>query len=216
MAVGGASKHQCTSYTARRSSSRHHYPGHHGLSADFDCALGVTAQHTACGCCMLHFLTQVLLLLLLLQDIALLQDLLERLPTKESCEVAALWDALQVARHDCEVMAARGVRVTRDISRDWQETVSDLIDRVVAQDTELGQLRQQGKAAQASLGMEDQVVRLRRQRDSLLGDKQELSRILAASQEATRQAHREAAAAKVGNRARLQVNNSSSRDGNIL
>jgi hypothetical protein len=57
--------------------------------------------------------------------------------------VLALWDALMVARHDCEVMAARGVRVSRDISRDWQETVSDLIDRVVAQDNELGQLRQQ-------------------------------------------------------------------------
>ncbi len=32
----------------------------------------------------------------------------------------ALWDALMTARHDCEVMAARGVRVVKDVSRDWQ------------------------------------------------------------------------------------------------
>jgi hypothetical protein len=79
----------------------------------------------------------------LLQELSNLHDLLSRLPERECGEVLALWDALMVARHDCEVMAARGVRVSRDISRDWQETVSDLIDRVVAQDNELGQLRQQ-------------------------------------------------------------------------
>lgn len=84
-----------------------------------------------------------LLLLLLPQELSSLHDLLSRLPQRECGEVLALWDALMVARHDCEVMAARGVRVSRDISRDWQETVSDLIDRVVAQDNELGQLRQQ-------------------------------------------------------------------------
>lgn len=77
------------------------------------------------------------------QELSNFHDLLSRLPERECGEVMALWDALMVARHDCEVMAARGVRVSRDISRDWQETVSDLIDRVVTQDNELGQLRQQ-------------------------------------------------------------------------
>lgn len=86
-----------------------------------------------------------------------------RLPVSESTEVLALWDALLVARHDCEVMAARGVRVSRDISRDWQETVSDLIDRVVAQDQEIAQLRQQVRAQgqlQAAAGVERWVVML--------------------------------------------------------
>jgi hypothetical protein len=32
----------------------------------------------------------------------------------------AIWNALMTARHDCEVMAARGVRVVKDVSRDWQ------------------------------------------------------------------------------------------------
>jgi hypothetical protein len=62
-----------------------------------------------------------------------------------------MWNALLTARRDCEAMAARGVRISRDISRDWQETVSDLIDRVVAQDSELGQLRLQVRMSRSSL-----------------------------------------------------------------
>ncbi|WIA32056.1 hypothetical protein OEZ86_002908 [Tetradesmus obliquus] len=147
------------------------------------------------------------------RELSSLHDLLSRLPQRECSEVLALWDALMVARHDCEVMAARGVRVSRDISRDWQETVSDLIDRVVAQDNELGQLRQQLKATQAAAaaaaasspaagsaaGMEElhaQVVRLKRQRDKLTRDQQELSRALGEAQEAAALARQEAAAAK--------------------
>lgn len=72
-----------------------------------------------------------------------MQALLDRLQPSDAAQVRDIWDALLTARRDCEAMAARGVRVSRDISRDWQETVSDLIDRVVAQDNELGQLRQQ-------------------------------------------------------------------------
>jgi hypothetical protein len=71
------------------------------------------------------------------------QALLGRLPQPDAQQVQGIWDALLIARRDCEAMAARGVRVSRDISRDWQETVSDLIDRVVAQDSELAQLRHQ-------------------------------------------------------------------------
>lgn len=77
------------------------------------------------------------------QEVHEFQALLSRLPAREHAAVSSLWDALLVARHDCEVMAARGVRVSRDISRDWQETVADLIDRVVAQDQDLAQLKQQ-------------------------------------------------------------------------
>lgn len=72
-----------------------------------------------------------------------MRELLSRLKEDDAAQVQDIWDALLMARRDCEAMAARGVRVSRDISRDWQETVSDLIDRVVAQDSELGQLRQQ-------------------------------------------------------------------------
>lgn len=72
-----------------------------------------------------------------------INDLLQRLPECDAAEVSKIWSALLVARHDCEAMAARGVRIARDVSRDWQETVSDLIDRVVAQDNEIGQLKQQ-------------------------------------------------------------------------
>lgn len=78
-----------------------------------------------------------------MQDVAAVRELLSRLQEDDAAQVQDIWDALLMARRDCEAMAARGVRVSRDISRDWQETVSDLIDRVVAQDTELGQLRQQ-------------------------------------------------------------------------
>ncbi|KAF6252424.1 hypothetical protein COO60DRAFT_1553035 [Scenedesmus sp. NREL 46B-D3] len=160
------------------------------------------------------------------KELSNLHDLLSRLPERECGEVLALWDALMVARHDCEVMAARGVRVSRDLSRDWQETVSNLIDRVVAQDSELGQLRQQLKATQAAAaaaaatsspapgsvaGMEElhaQVVRLKRQRDRFMRDQQELSRALAEAQEAAALARHEAAAAKdkhaaLGARARV-------------
>lgn len=72
-----------------------------------------------------------------------MKALLAHLPPAAAEEVSALWDALLTARRNCEAMAARGVRVSRDLSRDWQETVSDLIDRVVTQDQELTQLRQQ-------------------------------------------------------------------------
>lgn len=78
--------------------------------------------------------------------------LVSRLPPADAAQVQGIWDALLTARRDCEAMAARGVRVSRDISRDWQETVSDLIDRVVAQDSELGQLRQQVGGACADMG----------------------------------------------------------------
>lgn len=85
-------------------------------------------------------------------------------------------------------MAARGVRVSRDVSRDWQETVSDLIDRVVAQDNEITDLKSQLKQAQAAAAqaaaaagaagaMEElhaQVARLRRHRDRLAKDNQDL------------------------------------------
>lgn len=79
----------------------------------------------------------------MLQQVAAVKALLCRLGPEEAEQVQGIFDALLMARRDCEAMAARGVRVSRDISRDWQETVSDLIDRVVAQDSELGQLRQQ-------------------------------------------------------------------------
>jgi hypothetical protein len=81
------------------------------------------------------------------------QALLSRLPPADAAQVQDIWDALLTARRDCEAMAARGVRVSRDISRDWQETVSDLIDRVVAQDSELGTLRQQvdGRTGRAKM-----------------------------------------------------------------
>ena len=71
------------------------------------------------------------------------QDLLSSLPEAERRKVADIWNALLAARRDCEAMAARGVRVSRDVSRDWQETVSDLIDRVVTQDSEIANLKQQ-------------------------------------------------------------------------
>ncbi|KAF8071108.1 BRF1 [Scenedesmus sp. PABB004] len=132
--------------------------------------------------------------------------LLQRLPECEGREVAGLWEALLAARRDCEMMAARGVRVSRDISRDWQETVSDLIDRVVTQDGELAQLRSQLKAAQAAApaapgapGVEEllaHVARLRRQRDRLSREQQELGRALAAGQDAAQMAALEAAAAR--------------------
>lgn len=123
-----------------------------------------------------------------------MKGLLGRLPEAEAAQVLGLWDALLVARRDCEAMAARGVRVSRDISRDWQDTVSDLIDRVVAQDAELAQLRAQVKLAQyaaannrssqsstrsSSSGptpaasveeLHGQVVRLKRHRDRLTRD----------------------------------------------
>jgi hypothetical protein len=76
------------------------------------------------------------------QELAVLRALMLRLPRDEAHHVQLLWDAFLTARRDCEAMAARGVRVSRDVSRDWQETVSDLIDRVVAQDAELGEMRQ--------------------------------------------------------------------------
>jgi len=76
-----------------------------------------------------------------LQELAGVKDLLDGLPPREACQVAALWDALLEAQRNCELMAARGVRISRDISKDWQETVADLIDRVVLQDKELVQLR---------------------------------------------------------------------------
>ncbi len=72
-----------------------------------------------------------------------MRQLLGRLPQADSAAVSRIWDARLLARHDCEAMAARGVRVARDVSRDWQETVSDLIDRVVAQDNEINALKQQ-------------------------------------------------------------------------
>jgi hypothetical protein len=71
------------------------------------------------------------------------QDLLARLQPSDAVEVSRIWDALLVAQRDAEMLASRGVRIARDISRDWQETVSDLIDRVVTQDGELGTLRAQ-------------------------------------------------------------------------
>jgi hypothetical protein len=86
-----------------------------------------------------------------MQDNAAVQDLLARLAPRDAEQVSEMWDSLLVARRDCEAMAARGVRISRDISRDWQETVSDLIDRVVAQDSELGQLRLQVREGQSSL-----------------------------------------------------------------
>jgi hypothetical protein len=86
-----------------------------------------------------------------LQDNAAVQELLARLVPTDAEQVAEMWDALLTARRDCEAMAARGVRISRDISRDWQETVSDLIDRVVAQDSELGQLRLQVRKGQSTL-----------------------------------------------------------------
>ena len=82
-----------------------------------------------------------------LQDVLAVCGLLSRLSPRDASQVKDIWDSLLMARRDCEAMAARGVRVSRDISRDWQETVSDLIDRVVAQDNELGQLRQQVSAS---------------------------------------------------------------------
>jgi hypothetical protein len=83
------------------------------------------------------------LLLLWIQELLHVQELLSSLPDPERQKVADIWDALLMARHDCEAMAARGVRVSRDVSRDWQETVSDLIDRVVTQDNEIANLKQQ-------------------------------------------------------------------------
>jgi NADH:ubiquinone oxidoreductase subunit D len=94
----------------------------------------------------LHLLLLRCVCILYLQDAAAVQALLARLPSADAAHVQDIWDALLTARRDCEAMAARGVRVSRDISRDWQETVSDLIDRVVAQDSELAQLRQQVRA----------------------------------------------------------------------
>lgn len=88
-----------------------------------------------------------------LQDAAAIQALLVRLSSSDAAQVQDIWDALLTARRDCEAMAARGVRVSRDISRDWQETVSDLIDRVVAQDSELAQLRQQVCARGVGAGL---------------------------------------------------------------
>lgn len=81
-----------------------------------------------------------------------MSSLLSRLQQPEASEVAALWDALLIARRDCEAMASRGVRVARDVSRDWQETVSDLIDRVVAQDGEICGLKQQVSRGAGSRG----------------------------------------------------------------
>lgn len=78
-----------------------------------------------------------------LQEVGAVQALLARLSPEDAAQVQSIWDKLLVARKDCEALAARGVRISRDISRDWQETVSDLIDRVVAQDGELAQLKQQ-------------------------------------------------------------------------
>lgn len=82
-----------------------------------------------------------------------MQALLDRLSQPDAQQVQGIWDALLIARRDCEAMAARGVRVSRDISRDWQETVSDLIDRVVAQDSELAQLRQQVRTGWRVFGL---------------------------------------------------------------
>jgi hypothetical protein len=77
------------------------------------------------------------------QERAVAEALIARLPPREAAAVAAMWAALLTARRDAEAVAARGVRVARDVSRDWQETVSELIDRVVAQDAELAVLRAQ-------------------------------------------------------------------------
>eukprot|EP00775_Hariotina_reticulata_P005223 gene5223-5460_t len=134
------------------------------------------------------------------QELTGLKNLLDRLPQREACEVLAIWDALLKARRNCEMMAARGVRISRDISKDWQETVSDLIDRVVLQDKELVQLRFQVQAAKqlssmatssgltlANLaGVEElqlQIVRLKRQRDKLVQDQQDVNQMLLATQQ---------------------------------
>lgn len=63
--------------------------------------------------------------------------------------IQALWAQLRACRRDCEAMAARGVRVARDVSRDWQETASGLIDRVVQQDADLARVRSERAAAEA-------------------------------------------------------------------
>lgn len=90
-----------------------------------------------------------------------MQELLARLTPTDAEQVAEMWDALLTARRDCEAMAARGVRISRDISRDWQETVSDLIDRVVAQDSELGQLRLQVRMGQSTLEIRSILMMVR-------------------------------------------------------
>jgi len=136
------------------------------------------------------------------------ETLIARLPHPEAARVRALWDALLVARRDCEAMAARGVRVSRDVSRDWQETVSDLIDRVVAQDSEISSLKSQLKAAQAAAAqaagmapaapvedLQAQMARLKRHRDRLAKDNQELVTAVGKAQAAAEGAAAEAAAA---------------------
>jgi hypothetical protein len=120
-------------------------------------------------------------------------------------------------------MAARGVRISRDISRDWQETVSDLIDRVVAQDAEIAGLKGALKAAQAGAGggagagpaagpaapatpagggdaaaaeLQAQAARLRRHRDRLAKENAELAAAAAAAHAAADGAAADAASAR--------------------
>jgi hypothetical protein len=79
------------------------------------------------------------------------EALIARLPAPDAAAAAAMWASLLAARRDAEAVAARGVRVARDVSRDWQETVSELIERVVAQDGELAAARAELAAARQQL-----------------------------------------------------------------
>lgn len=86
------------------------------------------------------------------QDLAALTGLLSRLASpRDAAAVQALWDALLVARRDAEAVAARGARIARDVSRDWQETVTDLIDRIVAQDGEIASLKAKVRRCQLAM-----------------------------------------------------------------
>jgi hypothetical protein len=89
-----------------------------------------------------------------LQELATLKGLLSRLASpQDAADVQALWDSLLVARRDAEAVAARGARIARDVSRDWQETVTDLIDRIVAQDGEIASLKAQVRGCRLVLHM---------------------------------------------------------------
>lgn len=142
------------------------------------------------------------------QEINRVRALLSRLGPSDAEEVQGLWSALLTARHDTESAMARGVRVARDISRDWQDTVSDLIDRVVAQDAQISELKQQLKTL-PDMGscmdeMQSTISRLRRQRERLTRENADLQQ--AAQEKDAAMAELQAENAKLqDNLARLQA-----------